>query len=44
MSEQKDNFEPTYYQVIEKNIKEDNPNEKYTTKLIKHNKKIRRIV
>ena len=36
LKKQKYNFEPTYYQVIEENIRNDNPSKKYFNKLVKH--------
>jgi len=36
LRKQKYNFEPTYYQVIEENIRNDNPSKKYFNKLVKH--------
>lgn len=40
LKKQKYNFEPTYYQVIAENIKNDKQNKKYFNELIKHNNMI----
>ena len=37
LKKQKYNFEPTYYQVIAENIKNDKQNKKYFNELINHN-------
>lgn len=36
LKKQKYNFEPTYYQVIAENIKNDKQNKKYFNELIRH--------
>ena len=40
---QKHNFEPTYYQVIAENIKNDKQNKRYFNELIKHIKTYKKI-
>ena len=43
LRKQKHNFEPTYYQVIEENIRNDKPNKKNFSKLVKYIKPKRNL-